>query len=138
MPRKLRNPGSGKPQHNGPANGPGWGGPAKGEGFRLKPAGDPESDAARALSKDPAHRAVKEAVEAEMLAVQLTIARTSEFEGNKLSASDKVLDRLRGKPTQPVDATVTRAVISSEPMNEDEWVAAHGMAPAVGTSESTH
>ena len=32
MPRRVRNPGSGKPPHNGPAKGAGIGGPAKGAG----------------------------------------------------------------------------------------------------------
>lgn len=137
MPRKPRNPGSGKAPHNGPASGipaqgAGWGGAAKGASTsRLREKGDPESDAIRALSTDPAHMAIKEAVEAEMLGVQIEIARTSSFEGNRLTAADKVLDRLRGKPKQQTDITSNGERIGyvieapAEAPDAEAWAAQH-------------
>ena len=89
----------------GPRNGPGYGGSARGNGGPvLKPTGDPLSDAARALSHDPAHLAVKEAIKAEMLAIQITAAREGETAMVRAMVADKVLDRLAGKPTQTIEA----------------------------------
>ena len=50
-------------------------------------------------------------------------------------------DRLDGKPAQEidVDATVTQAIVSDEPLTADEWTAqyAGGVAPAGGATEGT-
>lgn len=93
--------------HGGPRNGEGWGGSAKGASTapRLGPAGDPESDAIRALLRDPANMEAKAEFQAEMLAIQIGIARGGESEANRLNAADKVLDRLGGKPKQQTDIT---------------------------------
>ena len=50
-------------------------------------------------------------------------------------------DRLDGKPAQEidVDATVTQAIVSDEPLTADEWTAqyAGGVATSTGTTEGT-
>lgn len=50
-------------------------------------------------------------------------------------------DRLDGKPAQEidVDASVTQATVSDQPLTADEWTAqyASGLATAAGTTEST-
>lgn len=137
MPRTPRNPGSGKrpvntPASRIPAGGEGWGGPAKGASVsRLREAGDPESDAVRALSRDPEHLAFKEALQANMLAVQIEIARAGEAEANRLNAADKVLDRLGGKPKQQTDITSAGERIGyvieapAEAPDADAWAAQH-------------
>lgn len=42
----------------------------------------------------------------------------------------KAADRMDGAPVQPVDLSDKRAVVSSEPLTEDEWIATHGVEAA--------
>jgi hypothetical protein len=107
MPRKPRNPGSGKPPHNGPArggpakgpaNGPGWGGPAKGKGTGG-PASGTEATGRPAMHDNLA--AIADCEEA--LRKMTDIMRTAEFEGLQPAAAEKLLDRLEGKPRQAVE-----------------------------------
>lgn len=113
-------------------NGAGWGGAAKGASTsRLRDAGDAYSDAVRALKDDPAHRAVKQELQADMLAIQIEIARNGETESNRLNAADKVLDRLGGKPRQQTDVTSGGErlqsyvmIVPPEADSVEEWEAA--------------
>lgn len=96
MPRRVRNPGSGKPPHNGPArggsaSGAGWGGPASGIPAGVGPGrikGVPLSETAaaraRAILESGAERAARTMVQ---------ISETSEDQ-RALAASIAVLDRI--------------------------------------------
>jgi hypothetical protein len=107
MPRKPRNPGSGKPPHNGPAQGRGWGGAAKGKGRKsagkLIPGAAVKAGCAVPGVQDfvPTYKGLadKERIEA-LKELQWGIAFTSKFEGNRLTASQHLLDRLDGKAVQ--------------------------------------
>jgi len=78
-----------KPATGLPAMGPGWGGDASGtEGWKP---GTPHPHL-RTPERDKARQ--------EMMDTIYTIARTSETEGLRMMAADKVLDRLIGKPLQ--------------------------------------
>lgn len=93
--------------------GPGWGGPAKGastasgnmqwsRGMRhLESATDTE----KAFRE--ANRLRRAALRERMMNVLETIAETSDSDMARLSAADKVLDRLDGKPKQTVASTVS-------------------------------
>lgn len=122
-----------------PGNGAGWGLGRRGAGApRLAKAGDAFSDAVRALANDPVVRKTKEERAAALLDHLEGLAFGAERQETQVSATVAALNRLEGLPVQKVDTTVTRAVISDKPLTEDEWLATHGMAPAVGTTESTH
>lgn len=104
MPRVPRNPGAGKPPHNGkargqPATGMGWGGEAKGAGKRVP------LDEVRPLRWDPANREHKEEIAAEMRGVLYHVALQGEAEQSRINAADKLLDRIEGKPVQRQDVT---------------------------------
>lgn len=91
-------------------NGPGHGGPAKGAGHRLKPAGDPDSDAARAMAAGIKPGDGKKTV-AEMLIErggrELAVQRWIEILDNPshphhATMVAKLADRTDGAPVQPV------------------------------------
>jgi hypothetical protein len=81
-----------------PAMGAGYGGEAR--GYSRPAITDADQAAAlSALGRDPAHRAAREALRAEALAVQVRVMREGEHEHVRVMAADKVLDRLGGRPT---------------------------------------
>lgn len=112
MPRKPRNPGAGKPPHNGPAQGPGWGGAAKGEGRKSAGKLPPGAAVQAGCAVPGVHNFVptykgladKERVEA-LKELQWQQAFGSEFEGNRIAATQHLLDRLDGKATQRTELT---------------------------------
>jgi hypothetical protein len=107
MSRKPRNPGSGKPPHNGPAAGPGWGGAAKGEGRKsagkLIPGAGPKAGCAVPGVQGfvPLYRTLekRERIEAAMQYKWEVMNDPNEFTQHRLKASDDILDREIGKPT---------------------------------------
>ena len=115
MPRRVRNPGSGKPPHNGPAKGAGiggpragegWGGDARGTGTRPPLSSDPADQRRRwELRFDEKHQAQKEQVAAEMRGILYEIATGAPETLARLNAADKLLDRIEGKPVQKSDIT---------------------------------
>lgn len=124
-----------KPGTNGPAKGPGkgqWGGPAKGASTSRIEPGDPAG--IRALARDPANKALKDEMRAELWAKLHSIALTGENETVQVSAADKLLDRIDGKPkqTQEIQANVASYVVRApaDPSSEDEWLAQHKPKPA--------
>ena len=91
-------------------NGPGHGGPAKGKGHVLKPAGDPVSDAARALSAKVKPGEGKKSVADLMAAAgarELAARRWLEIlndptHPHHASMVAKAAERMDGAPVQPV------------------------------------
>lgn len=82
-------------------NGAGWGGPAKGEGHRLKPKGDPASDAVRSMAEGIAPGEGKKAQaraaleDAAPMAVQTVIDLASKQDDPRaLAAALAVLNRV--------------------------------------------
>lgn len=112
MPRKPRNPGSGKPPHNGPAQGPGWGGPAKGEGNgsdgKLVPGAAPKAGCAIQGVEGfvPVYDALQDRERIEALKRhQWQQAFAGAYEGNRIAATQHLLERLDGKATQRTELT---------------------------------
>ncbi len=96
-----RDPKTGRfpPRPQAPKGGTGWGGAAKGASTsRITP--DAHGEAIRALSRDPANKAHKEHLAAEMLAVVVDVARNGDAETARIQAADKAMDRLIGKAMQ--------------------------------------
>lgn len=131
MPRTPRNPGSGKPPHNGkarnqPATGLGWGGEAKGAGKRVDLA------EVRPLRWDPANREQKEQVAAEMRGVLYHVALQGEAEQSRINAADKLLDRIEGKPVQRQD--INMRTIDPDELTDEELaaIAARGRSGQAG------
>jgi hypothetical protein len=107
MPRRNRNPGAGKPSHNGPArggcrSGSGWGGPAQGahEHRPLGGADDEYAQEVRRRARDEGVMARKEEVLAILRLKMLDIAFEGDGHAVQLAAADKLADRLEGKPVQ--------------------------------------
>lgn len=162
MPRTPRNPGAGKPPHNGPAKGAGsglpmggsgqsWGGPAKGAGKPAAPftADSPtrvtwaNADPAKALSR--AEKAARDERRAEeMRDVLYGLATTAENEMARKSAAEALLNRLEGMPI----ARTIAAVIDPAEEEKQRALAALGyehrkrieavLAEAVGDDETEH
>jgi len=102
MPRRVRNPGSGKPPHNGPAKGAGIGGPAKGAGVGPAKSYTAETrpDAARA-------------------AVAATIAENHDQDEQKYRQEQRRVTRERRRAAwQAVDKIV------ADPSHKDHYAAA--------------
>lgn len=92
-----------KPPSGIPAQGAGWGGPAKGAGKDLS---NPEQNGLK-FCNDPVRRADKQAMADRMLEILVDIAENSKIDMARLSAADKVLDRVEGKAVQrQITATV--------------------------------
>jgi hypothetical protein len=101
MPRTPRNPGAGKPPHNGPSNGPGAGSWATGQSAGGCTTFDElKSLAAIALRDDPEAKAVRDERAAAMLAVHFDVALHDPSGAARSNAADKALDRLLGKAVQ--------------------------------------
>ena len=98
-----RDPKTGRfPRGNGPGKG-NWGGPAKGASTsRLGPAGDDYSDAIRALSHDPRHAEAKAPLRELALRTWIEVAQSSENDSARVTAAEKIMDRLDGRATAPV------------------------------------
>jgi hypothetical protein len=138
MTRRVRNPGTGKPPHNGPAKGPGAG-PARGAGWGGRPRGEGKHAAAThrfgpedtekslAVRAQPAVgvnpltgrglysvRALEKAqLEEELQSMLLDITRDeNEPTPNRIVAADKLLDRISGKPRMaPEDASKQKSLL---------------------------
>lgn len=115
-----------------PAKGAGWGGKAKGASVsRIKP-GDP--DGIQALRWDAANMAHKEEVAAQMRGVLYHVALAGEQEHSRISAADKLLDRIEGKPVQRQDIKVRS--VNPDEMTDDELAAiAAGRGGAVAGAQ---
>lgn len=87
-------------------NGPGWGGPKRGEGHKITDAAD--AKAVQAL-RTPERKAGKEARAAALLDHLETLAFNAERQETQLAAASAALDRLVGKPVQ------TQVNIKGEP-----------------------
>ena len=99
MPERDPKTGRFPPRPSAPKGGKGWGGEAKGASTsRITP--DNHGEAIRALSRDPANKAHKEHLAAEMLAVVVDVARNGDAETARIAAADKAMDRLIGKALQ--------------------------------------
>jgi hypothetical protein len=112
-----------------PKGGTGWGGEAKGASTSRITA-DAHGEAIRALSRDPANKAHKENLAAEMLAVVVQVAREGDAETARIQAADKAMDRLMGKAVQVAQLEhggPGAFVIMGEPETEDAsaWQAKH-------------
>lgn len=101
MPRKVRNPGSGKAPVNTPAQGAGWGGPAKGAStapasIQTAPPVGPETNPSGLMGDRKAQRRER----------AMAILDAAMEEGDswqvRVMAADKMLDRIEGKPTQKI------------------------------------
>lgn len=94
------------PGHGGPRKGAGWGGPAKGSGGRkLSPKGDAYSDAARALAYDPKHQEAKAPLRELAMKTWIDVMQTGESEAARVTAAEKMLDRIDGKAIARVETT---------------------------------
>lgn len=93
MPRPKGN-GAG---HGGPAKGEGWGGPAKGASTSRIDSG-PVGDAIRALGRDPAHMATKEAKADLMLERIFLLGLTAERQETQLAAALGYRNQALGLP----------------------------------------
>ena len=97
MPRQARNPGSGKPPHNGPASGAGWGGPPKGEGKKGaghgqgRPEGVKNGEGKKARAAAALEEALPDAV-ATVVAISRDIT-----DQRALMAANNIIDRVLGK-----------------------------------------
>lgn len=111
MPRTPRNPGTGKAPHNGPAanagkGGDGWGGHPKGASTAKPIDSTADGDAIRALRHDPANVAAKAVLSGAMRQVLFDVATSAREPGpSRVSAADKLLDRIEGKATQRSEMT---------------------------------
>ena len=107
MPRQPRNPGTGKPPHNGPAQGPGkgdgWGGPPKGGVYRPPTPFTADSPTRSSGAADPVKRLSREekaardearAEDAEALLHHSITHGT--FENNRITAAIALRDRIKG------------------------------------------
>lgn len=89
-----------------PPGGKGWGGPAKGASTsRLAPAGDEYSDHIRALSRDPAHAEAKAPLRELAMRTWVEVCQASESDAARVTAAEKLMDRLDGKARQHTDLT---------------------------------
>jgi hypothetical protein len=124
MPRKPRNPGSGKPPFNGPAQGegmgPGWGGPAKGEGNPKgepgpgRPVGVPDGQGKKARARAMLEDAVP-------LAIQTVVNIAGNVEDQRsLAAALSILNRtgLHEKSAVEVDGGLTVKHAADEALTE--------------------
>jgi len=111
MVRRVRNPGSGKPSHNGPSNGPGYGGPAKGAGWGREKSGSVRQELKPFGPDNPApprHRTPEELAARklelagrvdEYLDMWHEIAcNRKEYTGNRMAAMEKAANRIEGTP----------------------------------------
>ena len=137
MPRIPRNPGSGKPPHNGPAGGhaargAGWGGAARGNGGDRPAFGTfPEdvrklgTETSAAAAHNPEIAAMladrkrwDEEQERQAMAFYATKMRDDgEPTANRLIAADKLLDRIKGKPSQTVAQTTQNLGADGKPVD---------------------
>lgn len=125
----------GDPRHPRRGNGPGkgqWGGEAKGASVsRILPGED--GGAIRALALDPSNKALKDGMRAELWARLHHIALNGETEVVQVTAADKLLDRIDGKPkqTQEIEARVASHVIRApaKPADAAEWAATYAPEP---------
>lgn len=118
MPRTPRNPGSGKPPHNGPARGApaggegkgaGWGGPANGASeTRLGPKGDDHSDAIRALARDPKHMEAKAALREVVLTTIHDVMTNGDTDAARVTAALGLAKKI-GLQDEPAETRVTGA-----------------------------
>jgi hypothetical protein len=121
----------GDPNHQRRGNGAGWGGPAKGEGNAVKGiAGPGRGITGKSVAELMALQAARE------IAADAWLAILNDPEHPKHAEMvAKAADRLDGAPVQPVDLSDKRAVVSAEPLTEDEWIASHGVAAAGRSAE---
>ncbi len=106
MPRKPRNPGSGKPPHNGPAKGAGSGTWAVGQAPAQRRFTPETARLAVQKRDDPEARAVRDVIRAEMFDVLHGVATAETSSGNeRVAASNALLNRIDGMPTQRSEVT---------------------------------
>ena len=113
LPKRKKPPGPGRGRHgngfvNKPAGGhqatgPGWGGPAKGEG--KKPSPENFISGAEPMRRYQERLPDKIATSERALVVLADIMENSEFEGNKINAAVHLLNRIEGLPVARVVQT---------------------------------
>lgn len=129
MPRVPRNPGSGKPPHNGPTrggkrSGTGWGGPAQGE-RELRPLGglnDEYAQAVRALARDPANEEAKRPLRELYLGTLAEMAVMGDGHMVRVHAADKLgakIDPQRMDFTSKGERTGNLMIVSGVERHED-------------------
>ena len=106
MPRTPRNPGSGKKPYNGPAQGPGWGGPAGHQKSGLASiATQPEWEKGKAVNPGavPGPRALHRQQQAEVVLdrlVSVALGEMPQVMPVEVMAQKEFLNRVHGMPTQ--------------------------------------
>lgn len=143
MPRRNRNPGAGKPSHNGPArrggrSGSGIYGAEKGARV-LRPLGGKDDEYAeriRARARDAGVMAAKEEMAEAMRHVLLETALSGDGDAVRVHAADKLLDRLEGKPVQKSELKLR--TMNPDDMTDEELaaIAAGGRAAAAGEADA--
>lgn len=111
-------------------NGPGWGGPAKGAGNQAAGPGrgNTHRSVADLMAADDARQVAADA--------WMKILRDPTHPQHAAMVEKAAL-RMDGAPVQQIEVEDRRAVVSSEPLTEDEWIAAHGVASAGGAAEGS-
>jgi hypothetical protein len=87
-------PGRGAGLH-GPRKGRGWGGQRKGAGVILDSS--ELAKAVVALASDPGNQAAKAAMRHLSLATWVDVAQSSDNDGSRVLAAEKIMDRIDGK-----------------------------------------
>lgn len=106
MPRKPRNPGSGKKPYNGPAQGPGWGGPAQGAGNGSEGSlSAPQWTAGQVVNPGgiPGPKALHRQQQAEVVLDRLhnvAMGMLPDVMPVEVMAQKEFLNRVHGMPTQ--------------------------------------
>ncbi len=126
MPRKSRNPGSGKKPVNTPARGAGWGGEAKGASSSAGRMTGPAFMGDENPTGLPGYRGLAKAAVVEMMMGVLwdVAIDPDEPSQNRVVAADKVLDRVEGKPVQKVvtaDVGAGWFIEGVAELTEEEW-----------------
>lgn len=89
--------GRGLGQH-GDRKGEGWGGPRKGDGLIIDSS--ELAQAVSALATDPANQAAKAAMRHLSLSTWVDVAQSSDNDGARVTAAEKIMERIDGKVPQ--------------------------------------
>lgn len=123
MPRTPRNPGSGKPPHNGPARGAGWGGAARPGVVRETIQTNPQFSATHqpAPGPTPWRERKNELSEKAMGVWEGVIDDPRELAQNRIVAAEKIMNRVEGMPKQVQEHTGDMAftIVTGVPRADD-------------------
>lgn len=116
--------------------GAGHGGPKKGDGNKEagpgRPAGVKNGEGKQTVADLLIAAGAREIAAAQWLAIL-----NNPEHPKHADMVAKVADRMDGAAMQPVQVEDKRAVVSSEPMSEDEWLASRGLGSAAGAAEGS-